>query len=158
MKCCEARCKKSRGHDRCKRTCLDVSSEAMSAQVMLEPESLTFYECCETLDEIRSVLAEASDTAPEDPSEAEPEDEDPVAFRGWAYCVWAAPNARLPVVGVHSGSGRAWSYIATALGQRYAYSAGHRLRKAPSFVEAVVLYKREAERHAVPEEPAVFHH
>ena len=73
--------------------------------------------------------------------------EPPPAPEGWAYAVWAAPNAP-SYVGVHTGGGRAWRGIEAAL-RGYSYRRGDRLRRYANEALAHDGFQQEARRHGL---------
>ena len=93
------------------------------------------------------------DLAPESEAREEPSEEpEPLPSDLWAYAVWGGPDT-VDIVGVHVGGRAAWDGILQVIG---AYRRGHRLRRAPTEVEAIALYEREAPRHGAPLPPRVY--
>ena len=75
----------------------------------------------------------------------------------WAYCVWWVLD-RADLVGVHTGSLRAWRAIEAALPEGGYCSSNSRLRRFNSLGEALDGYGVERRRHGAPAEPRVFFH
>ena len=79
----------------------------------------------------------------------------PGAPDSWCYAVWHIPGQQ-DRAGVYCGGRRAWATLETLFtGNRYAGS-GARLRRFDTQAAAIDGYRREAERHGVPDAPRLY--
>ena len=86
-----------------------------------------------------------------------PDSGGPPSQRGaWCYVVWRV-DGQPDLRGIHRGGRQAWRFLEGRLGG-YAYSRGHRLRRAEHFQDAQGLYVRGGLQHGSPMPAAIFWH
>ena len=73
------------------------------------------------------------------------------------YVVWRIRGAP-GTTGVHAGGIRAWKALLASIPDGQYHSSTCSLRRASSMQEGIEMYRREAARHRVCADPAVFQH
>ena len=74
------------------------------------------------------------------------------------YVVWAVPAGvdQGQVVGIHTGGGlRAWRALESQFGT-YSYKREHRLKKAATILDALVVFTSESTKHGVTDQQSIF--
>ena len=73
--------------------------------------------------------------------------------------VWVVPAGvgQGQLVGIHTGGLRAWRALESQFGT-YSYKRGHRLKKAATILDALVVFTSESTKHGVTDQQSIFDH